>query len=79
MRELFREFVIGKTRAKDQHDERIAHAWLTEMLHRQKEVPKLQQLLSSKAATAVQTVDQQRTMLHALSQTYKIPLRSRRG
>lgn len=55
-------------------------AWWTSALTRQEKLPKLETLLIAKrrARPERQTVEQQRQVLHMLSQTYGVPLRRTR-
>lgn len=71
---MFRELVVYREQAQDQHDRDASLAWLIEMLHRQKKLPALKTLLARREA-APQSTGQMRTMLHVLSAQYGLPLR----
>lgn len=75
MRELFREFVVGKHRAEEARDRDVALAWHTEMFARQKTLPSLASLLRKTQAPRPQTLKEQHTMLQILSTQYGLPLR----
>lgn len=79
MRQLFRELVVARERAMDQHDRMVTHAWLSAMLHRQpKKLPALKTLLARREAQP-QSTGQMRTMLHVLSAQYGLPMRKAKG
>jgi len=72
MRELFREFHIGKDRDLDRYDERVTLAWCVAAFERQKKLPKLESLLSRRKP---QTVADQRAVMQAIAQGWGLKLR----
>jgi hypothetical protein len=66
---------VGQQARRDEHDRDISLAWHVAALERQKKLPALKTLLAKGGRERVQTVAEQRDMLHMLSAQYGIPLR----
>jgi hypothetical protein len=76
MRTLFRELVVMRHRAEDDHDKRMTLAWTTVALKRTRKLPTLKSLLTPEHVR--QTVQEKRIMLETLSEMTGIPLRKRK-
>jgi hypothetical protein len=72
MRLLFREFVVAKQRAEDEHDARMTLAWTTAALTGRKKLPELKTLLAKREVR--QNTRQLVASLQMISEVFKIPL-----
>ena len=72
MRELYREFAIGKRRLEDKISEQTALAWTIENLHRAKHLPSLESLLTR---TRKQTAKEMGAQLRMIAQHFNLPLK----
>lgn len=72
LRELYREFAIGKRRLEDRITEQTSLAWTIESLHRAKRLPSLETLLTKRRK---QTAKEMGAKLREISQHFNIPLR----
>lgn len=69
--------MVAQQRQEDERDRDTSLAWLIASLSRAKKVPDLRVLLA-RGKRRKQTVGEQKTMLHMLSEQYGIPLRRQR-
>lgn len=72
MRELYREFAIGKRRLEDKIAAQTALAWTIENLHRAKKLPPLEDLLTR---TRRQTAQDMGATLRRIAQHFNLPIK----
>ena len=74
MRELFREFVVGRQAQQDARDRAMSLAWHIAAFSRTERLPKLDAVLTPRRV--VQSLPEQRAALQVLAAQYGIPLRT---
>lgn len=75
MRQLFREFVVGRNRAIEEQSRDLALAWYTAAFSRQKRLPDLKQLLRQLRPMQKQSLAEQRAVVEQLAVALRKPLK----